>query len=97
MPACQPGVAGPTESSIAVDSTAVYWANAVVIDPVAPGSLLRSGTIVRAPLPGSAASSVTVLASGQNAPNNVAADVTRVYWTNHGMNGLPGQVMMAPK
>jgi len=50
--------------------------------------------VVRFPLDGGA---YATIAADQNAPNNVAVDGTNVYWTNHGINGLPGQVMKAPK
>jgi hypothetical protein len=57
----------------------------------------NTGTILKAPVGGSPDVEAIVVASGQNVPQNVAVDATHVYWTNHGTNGLPGQVMMATK
>jgi hypothetical protein len=77
--------------SIAVDPDGVYLPVMMSFDPQ---TVLKSGAILRFPLDGGAYAPV---ATGQNGPNNVTVDGTSVYWTNHGINGLPGQVMKAPK
>ena len=43
---------------------------------------------------------VTVIASGQMAPNRIAIDANAIYWTNEGKTndfGTPGQIMKAPR
>ncbi|HSY25157.1 MAG TPA: hypothetical protein VK841_23690 [Polyangiaceae bacterium] len=79
-------------TTIAVDDASAYW-------PIRTGSgnPLNSGSVVSASLAGGGGSPAGAIASGQNGPNNVAVDALHVYWTNHGVNGQPGQVMRANK
>jgi hypothetical protein len=86
------GVCVADLQSIAVDPAGVYLPIETMFDPTQ--TVLSSGGVVRFPLDGGA---YATIAADQNAPNNVAVDGTNVYWTNHGINGLPGQVMKAPK
>jgi hypothetical protein len=74
--------------------TSVYWSTGMTFSN---SGFFNTGTILKAPVGGSPDVEAIVVASGQNVPQNVAVDATHVYWTNHGTNGLPGQVMMATK
>jgi hypothetical protein len=78
-------------TTIAIDNGGAYWPIMV-----GGGNPLNSGSVQSAPLAGGSAPP-GVVASAQNGPNNVAVDATYVYWTNHGVNGQPGQVMRANK
>jgi hypothetical protein len=75
---------------VATDGSNVYWTVPVTAGPVSSSGEIRKAPVTGGPL-------VTV-ASGQGFPWSVAVDARFVYWTNHGgINGGPGQVMMAPK
>jgi sugar lactone lactonase YvrE len=52
-----------------VDATSVYW------------TTYLGGTVMKVSLDGG---TTTLLASGQNSPQDIAVDATSVYWTTHG-------------
>lgn len=64
---------GPA-TSMAVDSTSVYWTNAA------------SGIVLRCPISGCGATPVAI-AVGQANPSGIAADAQGVYWANAGSSG----------
>jgi hypothetical protein len=74
---------------VATDRKNVYWTVPITASPVSSGEIRKVSV---------GGGSVTTIASGQSVPWAVAVDDRYVYWTNHGgINGGPGQVMMAPK
>jgi hypothetical protein len=78
-------------TSIAVDSTNIYWTNYGSMEPNN-----TNGVVMRMPLGGGTA---TTIASGQHDPAAIAVDGTNVYWGNAGTQSagyLDGSIMKAP-
>lgn len=79
-------------TSIAVDSTSVYWTDY----GLSQEATNTNGLVLKAPLGGG---TPTTLASGQHDPSAIAVDATNVYWGNAGTQGAgytDGSVVKVP-
>lgn len=66
-------------TSVAVDSTSVYW-----IDFGVPNGASTTGTLMKAPVNGG---TTVTLAKAQDTPVGLAVDATNVYWTTESNSG----------
>ncbi len=91
------GAAQNNPTSLAADTTGVYWTN--YGSYVAPDAGPQNGAVMRCAVPGCQGGPEEV-AGAQMHPRGIAVDANNVYWTNYGsgQSGVSdGSVMKAPK